>query len=65
VAYFAWFATLGKILIVDNLRKRKIVVVDCCCMCKKSGETIDHLLLHCEVMHLSGERSRLLAKEDW
>jgi hypothetical protein len=20
-----------------------------CCICKKSGESIDHLLLHCEV----------------
>jgi hypothetical protein len=24
-------------------------VVDWCCICKKSRETIDHLLLHCEV----------------
>jgi hypothetical protein len=24
-------------------------VVNWCCICKKSGETIDHLLLHCEV----------------
>jgi hypothetical protein len=25
------------------------VVVEWCCMCKKSGQSIDHLLLHCEV----------------
>jgi hypothetical protein len=25
------------------------VVVEWCCMCKKSGESIDHLMLHCEV----------------
>jgi hypothetical protein len=24
-------------------------VVDWCCMCKKSRESIDHLLLHCEM----------------
>jgi len=24
-------------------------VVECCCMCKKSGESIDHLLIHYEV----------------
>lgn len=23
-------------------------MVDWCCLCKNSGETIDHLLLHCE-----------------
>jgi hypothetical protein len=28
---------------LDNLRKRNIVVVEWCCMCKKSGESIDHL----------------------
>jgi hypothetical protein len=36
LALFAWSAALGKILIVDNLRQWKIVVVDWCCMCKKS-----------------------------
>jgi hypothetical protein len=49
VAFFAWSVTLGKIFTMDNLRKRRIIVVDWCCMCKKSGETIDHLLFHYEV----------------
>ena len=26
-----------------------MVVVDWCCMCKRTGETIDHLLPHCPV----------------
>jgi hypothetical protein len=25
------------------------VVIECCCLCKKSRESIEHLLLHCEV----------------
>jgi hypothetical protein len=33
----------------DNLRRRRIVVVEWCCMCKKSGKSIEHLLLHCDV----------------
>jgi hypothetical protein len=33
----------------DNLRRRHIVVVEWCCMCKKNGESIDHLLLHYDV----------------
>jgi hypothetical protein len=48
VAFFVWTA-LGKILTLDNLRKRNIIVVDWCCMCKRSGESIDYLFLHCEV----------------
>jgi hypothetical protein len=48
LAFFVWFAALGKILTLDNLRTRNVVVVEWCCMCKKSGESIDHLLIHCE-----------------
>jgi hypothetical protein len=47
VAIFVWLATLGKILILDNLRKH-LIVVDWCFMCKKNGGSVDHLL-HCEI----------------
>jgi hypothetical protein len=40
---------LGNILTHDNLRRRCIVVVEWCVMCKKHGESVDHLLLHCDV----------------
>jgi len=46
-----WTAALGKILTHDNLRKRNVVVIEWCCMCKKSEESIEHQLLHCEVTH--------------
>ena len=49
VAFFVKMAVLGKILTMDNLRKKNIIVVEWCCMCKKSGESINHFLLHCEV----------------
>jgi hypothetical protein len=49
VSFFVWTASLGKILTLDNLRKRGLIVVNWCCMCKRSGESINHLLLHCEV----------------
>jgi len=49
VAFFVWTAVLGKILTHDNLRRRGIVVVEWCVMCKKHGESVDHLLLHCDV----------------
>lgn len=49
VAFFAWTAALGKILTLDNLRKRQIIVINRCCMCKKNEESVDHLLFHCEV----------------
>jgi hypothetical protein len=45
VASFAWSAALSKITL-DNLRKQYIIVVD---WCKKSGEIVNHLLLHCQL----------------
>jgi len=48
-AFFSWSATFGKILTLDNLRKRHVIVINRCCMCKKTEESVDHLLLHCDV----------------
>jgi hypothetical protein len=42
-----WTAALGKILTAYNLRKRNIVLVNWCSMCKANGESVDHLLIHC------------------
>jgi hypothetical protein len=49
VAFFAWSVALGKIFTLDNLRKRHVIVIDRCCLCKMNGEFVDHLLLHCEI----------------
>jgi len=49
VAFFAWTAARGKILTFDNLRKKRVIVIDRFCMCKMNWESVDHLLLHCEV----------------
>jgi hypothetical protein len=38
--FFAWIAALEKMLIMNNLRKRHIIVVDWYCMCKKSGDIV-------------------------
>jgi hypothetical protein len=49
VVFFVWMAALGKILTLDNLRKMNIIVMEWCCLCKICGESMDNLLLHCEV----------------
>jgi hypothetical protein len=38
----------GKILSLDNLRCRRIWVLDWCFMCKRAGESVNHLMIHCE-----------------
>ena len=49
VAFFVWIAALGKCLTIDNLRRRKVWILDWCYICKCNGESVDHLFLHCPV----------------
>ena len=49
VAFFSWTMALGKILTIDNLRKRHFVVLEWCFMW--CGESVDHLLLHCPIAY--------------
>jgi hypothetical protein len=50
---------------LDNLGKRNVMVVEWCCMCKKSGVSIDHLLLHCEVARDLWSYILKLFGEEW
>ena len=43
VAFFVWIADLGTILTIDNLCKKKVLILDWCYMCKSNGELVDHL----------------------
>jgi hypothetical protein len=49
MAFFTWSATPGKILTIDNLKNRHVIVVNKCCLCKRNGQAVDQLLLHCKV----------------
>jgi hypothetical protein len=49
VAFFAWTAARSKILTIDNLRRRGMIVVNRCWLCESDRESVDHLLLHCGV----------------
>ena len=51
VVFFSWSASLGRILTINNLWKRRILVLDWCCMCKRCVESVDHLLLHCPIAY--------------
>ena len=50
VAFYVWTVDFGNILTIDNLRKRKVKIIDWCYMCKCNGESVDHLMLHCPII---------------
>lgn len=41
----------GRFLTNDILKKKGIILVDQCCMCRCDGEMVDHMLLHCEIAY--------------
>ena len=42
VSFFVWMVARVKILSSINLRKMGFLIVDWCCKCRCSGETMDH-----------------------
>ena len=48
IGVFAWEATWGKVLTLDQLKRRGMTLVNRCFMCEKNEENIDHLLIHCK-----------------
>ena len=47
VTFFAWEASWGKVLILDQLQKMGHSLANRCFLCLSEVETVDHLLLHC------------------
>jgi hypothetical protein len=50
VAFLIWTVAWGQILTCDNLMRRGYTMAGWCCMCRCEGETVDHLLLHCNAV---------------
>ncbi|XP_022865490.1 uncharacterized protein LOC111385340 [Olea europaea var. sylvestris] len=48
VAFLLWTDMRGQVSTVDNLRRKGFYVTEWCYMCKKDGETINHLFIHCD-----------------
>ena len=45
---FAWKATWGKVLMLDQLKHSGMTFVNRCFLCEEDKETINHLLIHCK-----------------
>ena len=50
VSFFAWEVTWKKVLTLDWIQRRGCPLANRCYLCLLEGESIDHFLLHCELM---------------
>ena len=48
IGFFAWEATWGKVLILDQFKRRGMTFTNRCFLCEEDEESIDHLLIHCK-----------------
>lgn len=44
-----WLAIHGSILTMDNLYRKNVIVVNACPLCLSDEESVEHLLLNCNV----------------
>ena len=47
LTFFAWEASWGKVLTLEQLQRRGYSLANKCFLCLSEVETVDHLLLHC------------------
>ena len=46
VGFFAWKATWNKVLILNQIPRRRWHLANRCCLCLSEEESLDHILLH-------------------
>ena len=47
VDFFAWEASWGKVITLDQLKKRGRPLANRCYLCEEEEETLNHFLVHC------------------
>ena len=46
IGFFAWEVAWGKVLTLDQLKRRGMTFANICFLCEEDEESIDHLLIH-------------------
>ena len=65
MSFFLWIAARDEILIIDNLVKKNLPLVNWCCLCRCDEETVDHFLLHCKFAHALWSEVLLMFGVQW
>ena len=55
VGFFAWEASWGEVMTLDQLKKRGRPLANRCYLCEEEEETLNHLLVHCPKVRMLWE----------
>ena len=48
IGFFAWEATWGKVLTLDQFKRHGMTFANICFLCEEDEQSTDHLLIHCK-----------------
>ena len=65
VGFFAWEASWGKVLVLDQLKKRGWNLANRCFLCCVEEESIDHILIHCTKARVLWELLFAIFRVNW
>ena len=65
IGVFAWEVAWGKVLTLDQLKRRGMSFANKCFMCEEEEETIDHLLIHCKFAKMLWDLFLSIVRISW
>ena len=65
IGFFAWEAAWGKVLMLDQLKRRRMTFANICFMCEEDDESKDHLLIHCKSAKMLWNLFLLIVGVSW
>ena len=65
VGFFAWEASWGKVLTLNQLKKRGRTLANWCFLCGEGEETVNHLLIHCSKARMLWELFLAIFGVNW
>ena len=65
ISFFAWEASWGKVITLDQLKPRGRALGSKCCLCEVEEETIDHLLIHCKIVRMLWDLFLTIVRTSW
>ena len=65
VGFFAWEASWGRVLTLDQLKRRGGALANRCFLCGEGEESVGHLLIHCSKARIMWELLLAIFRVSW